>query len=357
MLADQGPAALYEGEVGARLVADLQAHGGDLRREDLAAYTISEHRPPIGIEYRGYQLTGLSRTSGSMTAFEVLNILSNFDLAALAQGSADSLHLIAEACRRAFWDRFTHVTDPDFLAVPADGLLSRDYAAALASTIALDRADRDVVAADPWRFAPVGAGSTGRVGASVAGADGCTTHLNVVDADRNMVSMTSTLGDSFGSAVVAQGTGIVLNNGMTWFDPEPGHVNSIQPRKRCLWAPAPTVVVREGRPYLAVGAPGGRRIISAVVQSLVNMLDYGLGVQAAVSTPRLHCEGPLTEIDSNLPSETIADLAARGHTIMLSEEHTHPFRFARPSGIRIDPETNELTAGVYQYTPAWAMGY
>ena len=114
------------------------------------------------------------------------------------------------------------------------------------------------------------------VQAGVSGGDGCTTHLNVVDADRMMVACTSTLGELFGSAVVARGTGILLNNGMTWFDPEPGHVNSIAPRKRTLWAPTPTLVLGDdGQPLLAIGAPGGRRIISAVVQSLVNVLDFG----------------------------------------------------------------------------------
>jgi gamma-glutamyltranspeptidase/glutathione hydrolase len=179
----------------------------------------------------------------------------------------------------------------------------------------------------------------------------------VIDADRNMVACTSTLGELFGSAVVARGTGIVLNNGMTWFDPEPGHVNSIAPRKRILWAPTPTLVLRKGQPFVAIGAPGGRRIISAIVQSLVNVLDLGLGIQNAVTTPRIHCEGQLTEIDGRTDDSVVEDLERRGHQIKLHEEHASSFRFARPGGIRIDPDTNQLTGGVHQHTPAWAMGY
>src|SRR6185295_17516196 len=148
-------------------------------------------------------------------------------------------------------------------------------------------------------FQPAGAGAGGRPGGRFGG-DGCTTHLNVVDADRNVVALTSTLGELFGSAVVARGTGIVLNNGMTWFDPEPGHVNSIEPRKRTLWAPTPTIVLRDGQPFLVIGAPGGRRIMSALVQSLVNVLDFGLGVQDAVTAPRIHCEGAVTEVDARV---------------------------------------------------------
>src|SRR6267378_1168531 len=195
---------------------------------------------------------------------------------------------------------------------------------------------------ESWSERLVAALAGGRSG-DRAGGDGCTTHLNVVDADRNVVALTSTLGELFGSGVVAKGTGILLNNGMTWFDPEPAHVNSIQPRKRILWAPTPTIVLRDGRPFLGIGAPGGRRIISALVQSLVNVLDFGLGVQAAVTTPRIHCEGPLTEVDGRCAPETVAELARRGHRVKLVEENSSSFRFARPGGIRIDPATNELT--------------
>jgi len=355
-LADDGPAALYGGEIGARLVADLQANGGVITLDDLAAYAVREYQPGLATDYRGYRLLGLSPTSGSMTAFEALNILGHFDLPHMGAGSPGAVHLVAEACRRAFLDRFAYLADPQQQSVPIDALLSEDYAARVASTIGLERADPDATPGDPWRFQPAGAAAAGRSGGA-SGGDGCTTHLNVVDADRNTVSLTSTLGELFGSGVVARGTGILLNNGMTWFDPEPAHVNSIQPRKRTLWAPTPTIVLHDGRPLLGIGAPGGRRIISALVQSLVNVLDFGLGVQAAVTTPRVHCEGPVTEVDGRIAPEVVDGLLARGHRVKLVEENSSSFRFARPGGIRIDPQTSQLTAGVHQFTPAWAMGY
>ncbi len=318
-LADRGPAALYEGEIGERLVADLRANGGLISQDDLATYAVRE-------------------------------------LAGLGGGSPDAVHLIAEACRRAFLDRFAFLADPDQQPVPIDGLLSDEYAAHVAATIALDRAAPDATAGDPWRYARAGAMAGARTG-GVAGGDGCTTHINVVDAERNVVALTSTLGELFGSGVVAKDTGILLNNGMTWFDPEPAHVNSIQPHKRILWAPTPTIVLRDGQPLLAIGAPGGRRIISALVQSVVNVLDFGLGVQTAVTTPRIHCEGPITEVDGRVAPATVAQLTSRGHRVKLVEENSSSFRFARPGGIRVDPETNQLSAGVHQFTPAWAMGY
>ncbi len=336
MLADDGPSALYDGEIGERIVADLQANGGVIAREDFAAFAVREYEP-LEIGYRGHRLLGLSVTSGSMTAFQALRVLQHFELNRM--GSADSAHVIAEALRRAFVDRFAYLAD--LQDVPLERLLSEDYARSRAAEISMDRAEPEPRA----------------LAMAHAGGDGCTTHLNVVDRERNMVSCTSTLGELFGSAIVAKGTGIVLNNGMTWFDPEPGHVNSIAPRKRTLWAPTPTLVLREGKPYLAVGAPGGRRIISAVVQSLVNVLDFGLGIQAAVTTPRLHCEGPLTEVDGRTDPRLVQALRDRGHRVQLHEEHASSFRFARPGGIRIDPGNNQLTGGVHEFTPAWAMGY
>jgi gamma-glutamyltranspeptidase/glutathione hydrolase len=353
-LAEDGAAVLYRGEIGEQLVADLQAHGGLITREDLAEFAVREYAP-LRTDYRGLQLHGLSPTSGSMTAFEALNILQAFDLPSMPPASATAVHLIAEALRQAFVDRFTYLADTDLQDVPVDGLLSMEYARSIAAGISAQRAHPHATAGEPWgpqrtldRTAPV---------ASAAGGHGCTTHLNVIDADRNMVACTSTLGELFGCGVIPRGTGIVLNNGMTWFDPEPGHVNSIRPGKRTLWAPTPTLVLRDGEPFLAIGAPGGRRIISAVVQSLVNVLDWGLGIQAAVTAPRIHCEGQVTEVDGRHDPRLVEALVNSGHEVKLQHEHESSFRFARPSGIRIDRRTSTLTGGVHQFTPAWAMGY
>jgi gamma-glutamyltranspeptidase/glutathione hydrolase len=355
-LAEQGPDALYLGDVGERIVQDLRAHDGCITRDDLAAFRVREYAP-LQTEYRGYRLLGLSPTSGSMTAFEALNVLSNFDLASLASDLPTGAHLVAESLRRAFTDRFTYLADTELVSVPVEGLLSTEYACALAESISSKRADPSAAAGDPWRFQHARGPGSKAGSRSVAGGDGCTTHLNVIDGERNMVACTSTLGELFGSGVVASGTGVTLNNGMTWFDPEPGHVNSIAAGKRTLWAPTPTLVLQEDRPRGAVGAPGGRRIISAVVQSLVNMIDYGLGVQAAVTRPRIHCEGRLTEVDGRMEGHVVDALRHVGHDVKLQHEHETSFRFARPSGIRIDLTTNLLHGGVHQFTPAWAMGH
>lgn len=356
-LADHGSGALYQGEIGDRLVADLQVHGGFISRDDLAGYRVREYGPGLRATYRGYELVGLSPTSGSMTAFEALNILGTFDLSRHESDAPVVRHLVAEALRRAFVDRFAYLADPTHEAVPVVGLLSSAYAAEVAQRIRPDRAEPEARPGDPWRFEPVPASARRQTGGA-PGGDGCTTHLTVVDKDRNVVSLTSTLGAAFGSGVVGRGTGILLNNGMTWFDPEPGHANSIAAGKRTLWAPTPTIMFRGGRPVLGIGAPGGRRIISAIVQSIVNVVDFGMGIQEAVTTPRVHCEGPVTEVDDRLAPGALAGLADIGHRVQAVHEDSSSFCFARPGGIWIDPNTpGRLIGGVHQLTPAWAMGY
>jgi gamma-glutamyltranspeptidase/glutathione hydrolase len=356
LIADQGAGVLYEGELGERVVADVQANGGILSRDDFRAFRVRELGAGLRLPYRGYELVGVPWTSGCVTAYEALNTLEQFDLAALPRGGVESIHLIAEACRLAFLDRFAHLTDPDLHPAPFEALLDKRYAAEQAARIDPRRASPEATAGDPWPYVS-GGRPAGLVGSAAVGGDGCTTHLCAVDRDRNVVSLTSTLGETFGCGVTPKGTGIVLNNGMTWFDPEPGHVNSIEPGKRTLWAPTPTIVLRDGKPYLAVGAPGGRRIMSALVQCLVNALDYDTGVQEAVSAARVHCEGPTTQAEARLARETLAGLVERGHRLEVIEETISSFSFARPNGIRIDPSTGRLTGGVNQFVPATALGH
>lgn len=356
-LADDGPDAFYQGEIAARMVDDLQANGGILTREDLASYRVRELDPPLIATYRGYTLHGIPLTSGCITTYQALNILEHFDLAALGAGSADATHLAIEASRRAFADRLTYLADPERQPVPLDGVLSKAYAAELAATIDPNRATPEVAPGDPWAYEPGGRRATARRPGR-EGGDTCTTHLTVVDAERNVVTLTSTLGELFGSGAMPRGTGVLLNSGMTWFDPEPGTLNSIEPGKRILWAPTPTIVFNPaGRPILALGAPGGRRIMSAILQCIVNVIDFGMGVQDAVTAPRTHCEGPVALAEARLGPAVLDDLASRGHRLKVIQESGPTFSFARPNGIAIDPSTGRLTGGVNQFTPAWAMGY
>src|SRR5699024_3138585 len=244
-------------------------------------------------------------------------ILEGFDLSGLDPQSPEAVHLLVEATRRAFRDRLRHLGDPDQLDIPFTGLLSSDYVDERRATIDPDRATPDIGYGDPWPYQHGVGRIAGRDGEM---PDGHTTHINVVDDERNMVSLTSTLGQLFGSGVVVRGTGITLNNATTWFDPRPGATASLGPGRRTMSASSPMLLLRDGAPYATIGAPGGRRIMSALVHVLANLIDFGMGVQPAISAPRTHTEGPVTEISDRHPGATLDGLARRGHRIAAQPE-------------------------------------
>ncbi|HKC91907.1 MAG TPA: gamma-glutamyltransferase, partial [Candidatus Limnocylindria bacterium] len=182
-----------------------------------------------------------------------------------------------------------------------------------------------------------------------------TTHVNAVDRERMCVALTATLGGGFGSGVMIKGTGIVITNGTYWFDPRPGRPNSIAPGKRVLWAGAPTIVLRGGEPFFVCGAPGGRKIMSAVVQTIVNAIDYGDGPQTATSRPRVHDEGEKLQVDSRIPDGVRSELAKMGHEIEVKVEDVLATNFARPGAIRIDGPA--LLGGVEGTKIGIALGF
>ncbi len=334
-IAGGGSDAFYRGPIAAAIVDDVRALGGILTREDFAAFRARELTPLV-CEYRDRSLVTVPETSGAITLIEALNLLEVFPLGELEQSGTTSLHLIAEASRRAFADRLTLLADPRYARVPFERLVSKEYAAELRRSI------------DPARAGHV---------AVAAGADPAhTTHICAIDADRTMVSLTATLGQGYGSGVVPRGTGIVLADVMTWFDPVPGRANSIAPGKRILWAPAPVLALREGRPSFAVGAPGGRKLITSVLQTIVNLVDYGDGPQAAVNQPRVHCEGRQTMVDARVPEEVRRELAAMGHEVVVREESIGSGWFGRPNAITVDAD-GMLRAGVNRLKPSVAMGH
>jgi gamma-glutamyltranspeptidase/glutathione hydrolase len=312
------------------------------------------HETATAVRYRDCEIHGQIENSGYPTVAEALNILEGFDLKPRGFQSVDAQHLIVEAMRRAFLDRLRFLGDSSLMPVPYQGMVAKAFADARRPTIDPEKATPDAVHGDPWPFdRPERAWTPAR---SSGAGEGMTTHITVVDKDRNLVSLTSTLGMTFGSAVVIDRAGICLNNATCWFDPEPGSVTSIGPGKRILSAASPVVVTRQGRPLAAVGSPGGRRVISAVYQCLVNAIDFGLGVQAAISAPRMHAEGRPTFVSHRFPARVIDGLRSMGHDVTVCEDNLGGGQFARPSGIMVDEATGELRAGVFQFTPATAIG-
>lgn len=312
-IARGGADAFYRGEVATRIEADMRRKGGLITREDLAAYAAVEREPLVGT-YRGTTVYTPPPASGGAALLLMLNILENFDLGGMSVGSAESLHLLAETMRLGHRDRVRHLGDTDFAKVPLTGMTSKAYAAERAKLIDLRKASDDagVRAGDPFAY-----------------ESPSTTHYSVADRYGNVVSVTYTLGSDFGSGAMIDGTGILLNNQMNNFsherefraarsgDPEPP--NAMRPGKRMISTMMPTLVFRDGKPWLALGTPGGGRIINTVLQVLVNVVDFRLNIDEATHQTRIsQGEGPL-EIEPNFNPDTLALLRQKGHRIRQSD--------------------------------------
>ena len=282
---DHGHDGFYKGET-ARLLAEYMAeHGGLITEEDLAQYQ-AEEQAPIHGTYRGYDIYAMSPpSSGGIALVTMLNILEGYDLEALGHNSAQYLHVVTEAMRRAFADRAQHVGDPNFNPeMPVERLISKEHGAALRQSISAEHASKS----DSSLF--------GELYLMTESEE--TTHLSVMDGEGNAVSLTYTLEHSYGSRLVADGTGFLLNNEMGDFNPMPGYTdsrgyigtlpNQVAPEKRMLSSMTPTIVARDGKPYMVVGSPGGRTIINTVLQVILNVSDFNMTIAEAVEAPRIH---------------------------------------------------------------------
>jgi gamma-glutamyltranspeptidase/glutathione hydrolase len=275
--------------------------------------------------------------------------------------TAAGLHLRAEAGRYAFEDRLRLLADALRVKVPWNGVTSLAYAAAQAKGIKTAGPRSSVPAPDPWAYESAASGRPGRTPSGPArrrrfagGSADCTTHIGVIDRERNMASLTNTAVGLFGSRMVVPGTGILLNNGMIWFDPEPGVPNSVGGGKRPLVNMVPVLAFRKGKPYFTLGAPGGRKIISVIPQILSNLIDVGDSVQAAMEAPRLHTEGADLWVDDRVGSAKIAALKKMGHPVVPKTVTFGAFYFARPVTIRITKQG--LEAGLDPWSDASAAG-
>jgi gamma-glutamyltranspeptidase/glutathione hydrolase len=357
LLAVHGPDAFYQGPIARAIVDEMRAHGGLIAEEDLARYQPTIWEGGLAIHYRGHLVVGDPGACGSDTALHCLKLLEQLHPSIVAAGGADAAHLRAEAYRRAFADRSRYAGDPKQVPVPWRGLLSDGYAHERARGIDPTRAAPAVEPGDPWRFEPSSAYPAPHAASAPHTRGSSTTHLCAVDAERNVVSLTQTIVDGFGCGVVVPGTGVVLNNAMLWLDPEPGRPNSVAPGKRGHNNMTPLIVLRGGRPLLAVGAPGGARIINGMSEVVSNVLDRGLGIQAAIEAPRLDASGPELLLDSRFPDNVRASLAARGHHLQVVEESFHAAHFSTPLGILIDPERGTLRGGVDPFRISVAAGF
>ena len=300
-IAAKGAGVLYGGDLGATVAEYVRRSGGIISLEDLAGYRTVE-RQPIRGGYRGFEITGPPPpTAGGLHLVEMLNILEGFDPGGLGFGTAEYFHLIAEVLKIGFADRNACTGDPAFVDIPVDRLLSKEHAAARRAEIRADRAGE---------YGAI-VGMTGGVPAGSAH----TTHVTTADADGNVVAMTQTINNLFGSKATVPGTGMLLNNTMGLFDPHPGTPASIAPGKRVTSSMAPTIILRDGKPAWALGLPGGVRIFTSVFQAVVNLIDHRMSLQEALEAPRIWSQGQELEMEQDIPAAVRDAVAARGHRV------------------------------------------
>ncbi|HDY84888.1 MAG TPA: gamma-glutamyltransferase, partial [Methylophaga sp.] len=313
LIADKGAAGFYTGEMATLIASEMQRHGGLITYEDLANYK-AQIRQPVHGTYRGYDVYSMSPpSSGGVHIVQILNMLETYPISEYGHNSAQTIHLMAEAMRRAYADRATYMGDSDFIAVPLKGLTSKKYAKTLVKNIQLDKATPsvDIKAGNPQLYESPE-----------------TTHFSIVDQYGNAVSNTYTLNFSYGSGIVVTGAGFLLNNEMDDFSSKPGtanafgliggEANKIEPNKRMLSSMSPTIVKLNGKNFIVTGSPGGSRIISTTLQVIMNVIDHKMNIQTAVNSPRIHHQWWPDEIrtEQGISPDTTALLTKMGHKVI-----------------------------------------
>ncbi len=353
-IAAEGARGFYEGPVAKLIEDEMKRNGGLITREDLKNYRLAE-RGPVRGTYRGYDIASMPPpSSGGVHVIQILNILEGYDLAKAGHNTADSIHRLVEAMRRAYADRAKYLGDPDFVKVPVAGLTGKQYAAQLRAGISLSHASKSK---DISAGKPPGAESEQ------------TTHFSIIDKDGNAVSNTYTLNLSFGSGYSVDGAGFLLNNEMDDFSAKPGapnafgllggEANAIAPGKRPLSSMAPTIVLKDGAPYLVTGSPGGGTIITVVVQEILNVLTYGMNVAEATAAPRIHHQWLPDKVISErgVSDDTLRILEARGFVIPKNNDGSFRHRVLGRANSIMRADGYLLGAADSRGTDSAAIGY
>ena len=313
LIAKQGAKAFYQGEIATKIAKEMQSHGGTMTLEDLKAYKVVERQPIIG-DYRGYKVVTMPPpSSGGVHLIEILNMLEHYPIKEDGVNSAKNIHHMAESMKLAYADRSEYLGDPDFVKIPVTGLTSKAYANELVKTIDDNKA-RLSSNIKPGKPQPYESDQT--------------THFSVMDKAGNAVAVTYTLNLNFGSGIVVEGTGILLNNEMDDFSVKPGvpnafglvggAANAVEAKKRPLSSMTPTIVMKNNKPWLVTGSPGGARIITTVLQSVVNTIDHEMNPAEAIITPRVHHQWLPDElrVEEGISPDTIKLLQEKGHKVV-----------------------------------------
>ena len=342
-IAKNGADAFYRGTLAAHIAEFYQANGGVLSAEDLAGYQ-AKWVAPISTNYRGYTFYTQPPSSSAIAVLEQLNMLEAYDLKALGHNSPEYLHLIGEVMRLAIADRNRYVGDPDFVKVPVEKLLSKSYAAERRKLIHLD--------------STIPVATAGDVDAQ---GDKHTTHLSVVDGDDNMVALTQTLGDLFGSGVITADTGVLFSDEMRHLHLDPNDPSRLEPGKRSRSNQSPLIVLKDGKPFMTIGTPGSNGIWQRIVQVIVNIVDFGMDVQTAITAPRMIYGGraetgtefkPVFKVEDRIPLATLNALRAKGYEVISVKDDD-----GRVNGIVIDPATGFRLGGADPREMDYALGW
>jgi gamma-glutamyltranspeptidase/glutathione hydrolase len=342
-IAKNGADAFYRGPMAVRIAKFYEENGGVITTDDLAGYQ-AKWVTPISTTYRGYSFYTQPPSSSAIAVLEQLNMLEAYDLKALGHNSPEYLHLVGEIIRLAIADRNRYVGDPDFVKVPVEKLISKEYAAERRKLIHLDSTIPVATAGDAEQP-----------------GDKHTTHLSVIDGDDNMVALTQTLGDWFGSGVVAADTGVLFSDEMRHLHLDPNDPSRLEPGKRSRSNQSPIIVLKDGKPFMAIGTPGSNGIWQRIVQVIVNIVDFGMDIQSAITAPRMIYGGqaetgteikPLFKVEDRIPEATMNALRAKGYEIVKVKDDG-----GRVNGTLIDPATGFRLGGADPREDDYAIGW
>ena len=357
----------YKGDIARDLAAFSEANGGLFRYEDFAEYT-AEVETPVSVDYRGYQIYKNPSASQGPTELIALNLLEGYDLKALGHNSPDFLHLSVEAVKLAMADREKYLGDMDFIKIPYDGLLSKDYARERRKLIDPAKASLELRPGSPEKFT-AGTPSLDRPVHEILDGDashtGDTSYIAVVDKDHNMVSFEPSLHSSFGTGVVMGDTGIIFNCRGDYYSLVRGEANALEPGKRPRSTLQSTLIMKAGQPYAILGSPGGDDQVMRTMQTLINMIDFGMNIQQAIEAPRWSSRAfpaspfPHTmypgdmSVEARIPEPTRQALVDRGHKLRVAP----PWSLGSNAGIIVDVDTGILSAGADPRVDAYAWAW
>ncbi|MEL5864079.1 gamma-glutamyltransferase [Clostridium cochlearium] len=337
IIAKEGKDAFYKGKIAESIVNEVQKQGGIITLEDLTKYEVKVRKPVKGT-YKGYEIVSAPpSSSGGAHVIQLLNIMENYDLKSMGVNTEQSLHAWSEASKLIFADRGKYMADTDFVKVPLAGLTSKDYAKELYEKIDKDKATQKVEAGNPNKY-----------------ESGSTTHYSIMDKEGNMVAVTKTINHFFGSCVAVPGTGILLNDEMDDFDFKPGLSNSIEPGKKPLSSMTPTLILKDGKPFMTIGSPGATRIIPTVAQVISNIVDHGMDIQEAINTPRMYDKDGKLSLEGGIDEKVIEGLKNKGHEVDIKGEYD--LFFGGVQGVMME-SSGELHGGADPRRDGQAVGF